>query len=126
MAGIELFRSLLQQASAQGSRSTVLNPLGWALAISLSGVLGSVYAHCPPWVTTLFCVFASIVLVFYLASYVYFALTNSDALRSERFTLSKMAIEKNIIGDSLQGFIQLTSEDYQSKPAAIEGTGEND
>jgi hypothetical protein len=39
----------------------------------------------------------------FLAFYMYFAVKNPDALRSEKYTLSKMAIEKNLIGDDKVG-----------------------
>jgi hypothetical protein len=113
MAGIEIFRSLLQQATAQGARSTVLNPLGWALAISISAVLGSVSLHSEAWLTKLFAAFTVGIMITYLVAYIYFALTNSDALRSERFTLSKMAIERSLTGDSLNGFVQMAGNDVK-------------
>jgi threonine/homoserine/homoserine lactone efflux protein len=122
MAGIEMFRSLLQQATAQGSRSTVLNPLGWVLAISVSAVLGCVSLHPEVWLTKLFAGFAIVILVIYLVAYIYFALTNSDALRSEKFTLSKMAIERSMTGDSLKGFAETGQGDMKTLPAAVEPT----
>ena len=42
-------------------------------------------------------------LVLFLAAFVFFAATDKDALRSERFGIQKMAIEKGMIGDSTTG-----------------------
>jgi hypothetical protein len=40
-----------------------------------------------------------------MVAYFFLLFNDRDALRSERFTLSKMAIEKSVTGDSLKGFI---------------------
>jgi hypothetical protein len=105
MPGIELIRSLLQQATAQGSRSTALNPLGWALAIILSALLGSAFDHPPTWLTPVLAVCVGTVVVAYLAAYFFLLVKDRDALRSERFQLSKMAIERSIVGDNIAGFL---------------------
>ena len=55
----------------------------------------------------------------YLLSYVYYALKNPDALRSERFTLSKMAIEKNLIGDDKAGLLEIAEFEETTKSCAL-------
>ena len=114
MAGIELIQSFLQQASAQGSRSTALNPLGWALSIIFSAMIGAGLAHMPTWVLIMLGVFESLAVVAYLAAYFFLLVKDRDALRSERFQLSKMAIERSITGDNLAGFI-----DPEKQPVAL-------
>jgi hypothetical protein len=115
MPPIELIRSFLQQASVQGSRSTVLNPIGWAFALVLSALLASAWAQAPFWVVVLFAVFASLILIVFLISYIYCMVNDRDALRSERFSLSKMAIERSVVGDTLKGF----SEVQKGEPPAV-------
>ena len=107
MPGIELIRSLFQQASAQGSRSTVLNPIAWAFATVLSAMIGTSIVHAPPWTTVTLAIFAGVILIVFIVAYLYFMVKDPDALRSEKFTLSKMAIERSVIGDSLIGFSNL-------------------
>ena len=46
--------------------------------------------------------------VIFLGSYIYFAMKQPDALRSEKFTLSKMAMEKNLIGDNRAGLVEVS------------------
>jgi hypothetical protein len=46
-----------------------------------------------------------VVLVVFLAAYVFLLIKNPDALRSEEFSLSKMALEKGLIGDTTSGFV---------------------
>jgi len=57
--------------------------------------------------------------VAYLVAYFVLLFVDRDALRSERFTLSKLAIEKSVTGDSLKGFvaIELNAEKSHSLPA---------
>lgn len=116
---LELIRSLFQQASAQGSRSTALNPIGWAFATILAALIASVTAHSPVWVTAVLAVFAGLILVVYLFGFLYLMIKDRDALRSERFTLSKMAIERSVIGDSLKGFAA-APDDIRKLPSVIQ------
>ena len=65
------------------------------------------FHNAPDWLLILFAILLGLSVAIFLASYIYFALKNPDALRSERFTLSKMAIEKNLIGDDVAGLVEL-------------------
>ena len=118
MAGIELIRSFLQQATAQGSRSTALNPLGWALTIVFSAMIGAGVAHLPGWVMIMLGVFEGLLVVAYVAAYFFLLLRDRDALRSERFQLSKMAIERSITGDNIAGFLEPDQRPVPVPPAA--------
>ena len=42
--------------------------------------------------------------------YIYFAITNPDCLRSETFTLNKLALEKGLIGDDTFGLTDSSNE----------------
>jgi hypothetical protein len=94
---------LLQQANIGQSRSSVLNPLQWMLVILVFGVGICLLAHSPSWLVVLFAIMLGLVLSLFLGAYIYFARTNPDALRSEQFSLSKLAIEKGMVGDTLSG-----------------------
>src|SRR5690348_2400583 len=104
MPTIELIRSFLQQASVHGSRSTVLNPLIWALGTTFSAILVSIYGNAPFWLTVVLTIFGGLILLVFLGAYLYCLVSDRDALRSEKFTLSKMAIERSVTGDTLKGF----------------------
>lgn len=106
MAGIELIRSFLEQATAQGSRSTALSPLGWLAAILSSALFGAFIAHAPNWATISIMVALCLSVFMYLAAYIFFMIRSPDALRSEKFTLSKLAIEHSAKGDNLSGLIE--------------------
>jgi hypothetical protein len=62
----------------------------------------------------------------FIAAYGYYAYTAPDALRSERYYLQKMAIERGALGDTLSGIFPaddvLTSRDPVDNPIKrIEG-----
>lgn len=124
MSGTDLFRILLQKAHASGSRSTALNPLGWLLVIELSGSLGAFVEHTPNWFPMLLASLFSLTVLAYLGVYIFFAVRDRDALRSERFTLSRMAIERSAKGDTLAGF-ELASKGSLplAEPASPESPG---
>ena len=123
MPGVELIRSLLQQARVQGSRSTAINPLAWAFGIALSALLIALrIISTPPWILYLLGILAATVLLAFLAAYFFLLVKDRDALRSETFTLSKMAIERSVMGDNIVGFIdpatrlELPAVVVESKP----------
>lgn len=107
MPGYEFVRDLFEQASGQGSRSTVLKPLGWLMAILLAGTMGTFYVGAPIWVGVMLSVLAVVTTVAYLSAYGYFMFRSPDALRSETFTLHKMAIERGLLGDDLHGLMKV-------------------
>jgi hypothetical protein len=107
---IELIRSFLQQANATGTRSTVLTDLRWFAAIAVAALLGGLKVNAPFWVLVLLASLLGLISLVYLAAYIYFGIRSPDALRSEKFTLSKLAIEKSITGDNLSGLIDPQSQ----------------
>ena len=104
----EFLRSFLEQATATGSKSTVLRDLRWFAGIVLTTLLAALHFKAPHWVLVCLAGLVGIVSFVYLGAYVYFALRSPDSLRSEKFTLSKMAIERSVVGDNLAGFIDPT------------------
>jgi hypothetical protein len=115
----DLFRSLLQHATTQGSRSTALNPLAWALGIILSAFLVAArIPNAPTWVLLLLGSASALFVLSFVIAYFILLYTDRDALRSERFTLSKMAIEKSVVGDSLKGFTAIGPDEQRALPPA--------
>lgn len=106
MSGVDIVRSFLQQAVVRGVRSTVMNPLEWLIAMLLAGIALCLYYQAPDWLLILLAIFVAMVVTMFIVMYLYFALKTPDSLRSERFTLSKMIIEKSVKGDNLIGLIE--------------------
>lgn len=112
------FKTRVGHALENGGRSSVLNSLGWMMFILVGTLMGLVRSGAESWLIILFSVFISLILVWYLGFYFFFALRSPDTLRSEKFSLQKMAIEKGIYGDSESGFIEKSiSENALSLPS---------
>ena len=103
MAAIGVVRELLEQSDAKGTRSSSLRPQQWTLATLIAGLLGSVWLEAPEWVTVLFAGGFGLYTLLGAGAYLYFMFKNPDQLRSESFTLHKMAIEKGLVGDHVLG-----------------------
>lgn len=101
----------MTQANAKGARSTALHSLQWVLGILLSAIPVCVFSKAPEWVVVAIVAAAGLCFLTFIASYVFLLFSNPDALRSETFTLSKMAIEKGLVGDSLIGLNEPTSHE---------------
>lgn len=119
MPNPELIRAFLSQATASGGRSTVLQPLGWLVATLTLGIGLASASGSPLWSIKLLGILLSICVAVYLLGYIYFAITNPDALRSEKFTLSKMALEKNLIGDNTAGLLEMEEAGSSNKATVL-------
>lgn len=108
MSGIQLLNSLLQHSSAEGSKSTAMQPLAWAIGLLLTATLFAFYFKTPEWVGQILIGLCIIMVLLYIGAYIYFMLKDPDALRSERYTLKKMEIQKGFQGDNLTGILPET------------------
>ena len=55
----------------------------------------------------------------FFAAYVYFGKTNPDALRSESYSLTKLAIQNRLMGDSLTGVRQVPVAETVTKEGQL-------
>lgn len=126
-----LLQSLLHRASAQGSRSSVLGPLIWTAAVLMASLVGLAVAESPNWLPIFIAVLAGMAIVGILAAFAYFARKDPDSLRSERFMLTKLALEKSksVKGDNLTGLVEAIISERQpslppvSSPPSATGSG---
>jgi hypothetical protein len=104
----------------------VINPLQWTFVISLAALLFSLPFHPPLWLLIFFASVVGVVVLLLIASYLFFMFTNPDALRSEKYSLVKTAIEKRLVGDSLTGLREVieTFEGTEFKALPSTSTGE--
>jgi hypothetical protein len=89
-----------------GSRSTILKPLGVALSMLLSATILAFYLKLPSILGVVFSAFTGITLTLYLVTYVYCLINDRESLRSEKYSIQRLAIEKGFVGDSLQGIFE--------------------
>jgi hypothetical protein len=95
--------SLREQMSATLSRSDVLKPLAWLIGMQTLAIILLVYVHAPNWLLIILATLLVAIIVLYGLSYGFCLLRDRDALRSEKYSLHKMAIEHRLIGDNLAG-----------------------
>ncbi len=102
----DYLRALLHRSDIGRSRSSITNPLQWALVILIGGIAAASEVHASAWIVSAMVIVFLVVVGLFLYAYIFFMHTNPDALRSEQFTLAKLAIEKQLIGDSVRGLIE--------------------
>jgi predicted membrane channel-forming protein YqfA (hemolysin III family) len=100
------FLQTLQQALQRNAKSTALKSLGWLIALLLPSTIAASHYGNDKWLVVMLAILVCLSVVVYIAAYVFFALTNPDLLRSEKFTIQKMAIQQGIIGDDISGYIK--------------------
>lgn len=111
--------SLFHKAMESGSKSTVLKPLAWFIAICASSSISASYFSSPDWLCGTFGVLCIIGMLMYLVAYIYFAITDKDSLRSEKYSIQKMAIQKGFFGDDVVGYTRVSNEIEEGKTTMI-------
>lgn len=100
----EFITHFFEQALERGSRSSVVTMLVIVMGMLLAGLVFSANTVAP-WVSMLLSGMLGVTFLFFLFWYSFFALKSPDALRSERFSIQKMAIERGMLGDSVSGVV---------------------
>lgn len=102
------FLQTLQQALQRNAKSTVLKSLGWLIALLLPAtILASRYGM-DKWLVVMFAVLDCLAILVYIAAYIFFALKDPEQLRSEKYSIQKMAIQHGFIGDDISGFFKVS------------------
>lgn len=102
---MQLVSMLREQMNATLSRSDVLKPLAWLIGILATATVMALAASAPEWmlVILIWSLVGSIGL--YAFSYIFCLFMDRDALRSEKYSLHKLAIEHGLLGDSTTGIL---------------------
>ncbi|ADU11996.1 hypothetical protein [Asticcacaulis excentricus] len=101
------------QSKADLSRSDVLRVLLWPIAILGAALSGALYVRSDLAVLLVILVFLGLFLMSYLCAFAYLLLTDKDALRSEKYSLHKLAIQQGLYGDSDIGLVEDTANKSQ-------------
>jgi hypothetical protein len=104
---VEQMFDVFARSVASGSRSTVLHSLHWLFAIVLAALMTALRLNGPWQLLLMLSICAGAAFVLDCFAFVYFMFVNPDALRTERFTLEKMRLEKGLMGDTLSGLREL-------------------
>jgi hypothetical protein len=103
---LQIVQSLREQMHATLARSDVLRALIWPIGILMTATLGLTFAKAPDWLLIVFAVLVVLSILLYGAAYTFCLINDRDALRSEKYSLHKMAIEHGVYGDSRIGLIE--------------------
>ena len=71
------------------------------------------YLKAPEWLLITLALFLGLCVVLFVGAYIYLLINNPDALRSETYTLQKIALEKGLFGDSISGTIDINPDSYK-------------
>jgi hypothetical protein len=97
------FMSLVRQGTVQGSKSTAMTPLLIAVGTLSTAVLIGGWAGLSSWIVGLLATCLVLVVLCLVILYGYFAVKQPDFLRTERYSLTKLAIEQHRSGDDMAG-----------------------
>jgi len=87
---------LLRRAIMHGSRATILRPLGWLIGILATLVFAGMHLQNQMWVNVVNLILLALGVGLYLSAFAYCLLTDKEALRTEKYSIQKMAMEKRL------------------------------
>jgi hypothetical protein len=120
MADFLQFASILkEQMNAALSRSDILRPLTWLVGLFLFATIGLVASAAPQWMLIGAGSVLGATVLLYLGAYIYCLICNPDALRSERYSIQKMAIEHGLLGDSDAGQFTRKEAGFDRSPDSM-------
>jgi hypothetical protein len=73
----------------------------------------------PVWLIILLAVILVFAFILFFIAYGYCLIKDRDALRSETYSIQKMAIERGIIGDSSTGYVQVNNSQPSTQQALL-------
>lgn len=100
-----IITTLLQQHAGSGKRSDALKPLAWLFGLLVVCLLGLAFNDAHVTIQLVVLCGGGFVGALYVISYVYLLFADRDALRSEHFVIQKLAIEKGVYGDDINGIV---------------------
>ena len=112
---VQALLQLFQHQAGSGKKSTALQPIIYLAGFVLLALIVSFQLDTPLWLSIALFVILGIIILLFVGAYIYFMFRNPDALRSEKFNITKFAMERGLIGDNILGAI-LSFEEKQSLP----------
>ena len=121
----QMLTAMREQMNATLSRSDVLKPLAWLVGLLLFASVAMVLAKAEPVIQYGCLVTTALTVVLYAGAYLFCLKHDRDALRSEKYSINKMAIEHGLLGDSVTGIFEASEiasgkKDASEKPNQIE------
>ena len=122
---VNIFRELLHQSDASGSRSTILKPMTWFISVIIGGIIFLLKFNSPQWLIIMFSIIMGLAIITFLFAYIFCLFTDKDAIRSEKYSIQKMAIEKGVYGDSSTGVLPSHRSITNTDPIRISNSDDN-
>lgn len=122
---VNIFRELLHRSDASGSRSTILKPLTWFISVIIVGIVFLLKYNSSQWLIIMFSIILGLAILIFLFAFVFCLFTDKDAIRSEKYSIQKMAIEKGVYGDSSTGVIPSNRPIANFEPIQITNSEDN-
>lgn len=114
---MDFVRHIFNHANSYGSRSSILSLWAWLIATLLASMTITSVFNAPKFVIIVLTILLVITLFAAMVAFFYCLFTgDTDALRSEKFNIEKLAIEKQVMGDNLTGTQSISSTLHQSLP----------
>ena len=95
--GISEIKQILQTSDATGTKSNIIRPLLWLIGTLISSTIAAFSFSAPVWFAIMLGSLACFVIIFTLTVYGYCLIKHPDYLRSEKFVIHKMALEKGFM-----------------------------
>jgi len=107
---------IIQQALGN-SKSTAMKSLTTPLIVCAAGAVLAKKYDAPVWLMAVFGIGACLSLLVFLGTFIFFAVTKPDYLRSERYNFQVQALRQGYVGDNLSGWsrIRNISEPLQTE-----------
>jgi hypothetical protein len=103
---MQFVSTLREQMHATLSRSDVLKPVAWLVGLLVTLTLGLTIGGVPHWLLIVSSSLLGASVLLYVGAYLFCLIVDRDSLRSEKYSLQKMAIEHGIYGDNRTGIIE--------------------
>jgi len=119
---MDYVKHILQQTNSFGSRSSILSILAWILGSLLCATtLASIFKADKLILIGLF-ILVVIMIIAILVAFFFCLFTNkTDILRSEKFNIEKLALEKHVPEDSLNGeFKTINTQNTKALTARVD------
>lgn len=122
---LQLVATLREHMQAELTRTDALRPLVWPIAGLLLALTASYVWSAPFEIKIGLGALLALLVISYVVAYGYFAVTDSDALRSEKYKLEKMAIEQGLYGNSTTGLQKMADMSGATKLIEASPKGES-
>ncbi len=111
-------KDFLRLADIGRSRSSILNQLQWMAAILIAGILASLIAHAPSWLSIFLAVLLALDILVFFFAFLYFMLKRPHSLRSESFDYRVTELYQRRAGEMEAGLYVEVSEASELKAKA--------